>query len=266
MRPSTVPRTASRRRWSAWLLLGLWILGGVLALRGLWSLGGTNLAPPPLAPQRWPQWWAGRDPVDAVAGVVRLVTMAAVGYLVLVALAHLGACLVGGDTLRRRTARLNPRVIAALAAAAALGSGPAAGAAAAAAPAGAPRGAGATMTVLDNGTGGQRGSGGEGATMTLLDGSTGDPTAPGPGSTPPIAVAAVPVSAGASGPLTVIVRPGDHFWSIAERRVVLAVGGRPTEEQVRAYWVALVEANRDRLVDPGNADLILPGQELVLPG
>jgi nucleoid-associated protein YgaU len=34
---------------------------------------------------------------------------------------------------------------------------------------------------------------------------------------------------------------------------------------VGRYWRRLIDANRDRLVDPGNPDLLLPGQELVLP-
>jgi nucleoid-associated protein YgaU len=31
------------------------------------------------------------------------------------------------------------------------------------------------------------------------------------------------------------------------------------------YWAQLVDANRDRLVDPDDPDLLLPGQVLVLP-
>lgn len=253
-------RATPRRltRWRASLLLGLWIIGGLLALRALWSVGGTRLAPPPLDPHVWPQWWTGRDPLDAVAGVMRVVTMGAVGYLVLVAVAHGGACLWGHAGLQRRTARLNPRFVTALAAVAALGSGPAVGATSGPASPGSPTGGGATMTLVESGATADDGAGrsGEGATMTLLDDRGADP-----GRASPVSAATVP-----SGPLTVTVRPGDHFWSIAERSVALAVGAPPTEEQVRTYWVALVEANRDRLVDPDNADLILPGQELVLPG
>ena len=38
-----------------------------------------------------------------------------------------------------------------------------------------------------------------------------------------------------------------------------------TDEEIVSYWEPLIEANKDRLVDPGNPDLILPDQELVLP-
>jgi nucleoid-associated protein YgaU len=42
--------------------------------------------------------------------------------------------------------------------------------------------------------------------------------------------------------------------------------GRPgSEREVARYWVVLVEANRDRLVDPTNPDLIYPNQVLRLP-
>ena len=37
------------------------------------------------------------------------------------------------------------------------------------------------------------------------------------------------------------------------------------DRRVIAYWRRLVEANRGRLLDPGNPDLLVPGQELVLP-
>jgi nucleoid-associated protein YgaU len=40
----------------------------------------------------------------------------------------------------------------------------------------------------------------------------------------------------------------------------------PPEREVARYWRRLVEANRDRLVDPGNPDLLRPGQTLTLPG
>jgi hypothetical protein len=55
-----------------------------------------------------------------------------------------------------------------------------------------------------------------------------------------------------------VVRPGDSFWSIAEE--VMAGAG-----DTGAYWRTLIDANRERLVDPGNADLLYPGQVLRLP-
>jgi hypothetical protein len=37
------------------------------------------------------------------------------------------------------------------------------------------------------------------------------------------------------------------------------------DRAVARYWRSLVEANRAELVDPGNHDLLVPGQQLVLP-
>lgn len=61
------------------------------------------------------------------------------------------------------------------------------------------------------------------------------------------------------------VRPGEHFWSIAAE-VVSRSSATPFDERaVAAYWVRLIEANRSRLRDPGNPDLLMPGTVLVLP-
>lgn len=61
------------------------------------------------------------------------------------------------------------------------------------------------------------------------------------------------------------VEPGDHFWSIAQRHLSAVLGDEPHEERVARYWRRLVDANRDRLADPGNIDLVYPGQVLRLP-
>ena len=39
----------------------------------------------------------------------------------------------------------------------------------------------------------------------------------------------------------------------------------PSDRQVIGHWRRLVEANRARLLDPGNPDLLMPGQALILP-
>jgi hypothetical protein len=61
-----------------------------------------------------------------------------------------------------------------------------------------------------------------------------------------------------------IVKPGDHFWAVAER-AVLASNPSATESSVRTYWIRLVEANVAKLPDPSNPDLLLVGTTLVLP-
>jgi hypothetical protein len=64
---------------------------------------------------------------------------------------------------------------------------------------------------------------------------------------------------------TWVVGPGDSFWSIAEDVLASDGDSPPGERDVGRYWRRLIDANRDRLVDAGNPDLLLPGQELVLP-
>ena len=61
------------------------------------------------------------------------------------------------------------------------------------------------------------------------------------------------------------VRPGDHFWSIAEATLTAHGIDAADDATIARYWRVLVDANRDRLVVAGNADLIMPGQQLVLP-
>lgn len=114
-------------------------------------------------------------------------------------------------------------------------------------------------------------------TTSAADRADGGGPDPAPAAPPPAAPAAVPVPvpaipvpapaaapAPAPPPETIRVAPGMSFWSIAEE--VLADEGRPTAERdVARYWRTLIDANLDRLVAAGNPDLLLPGQELVLP-
>lgn len=60
------------------------------------------------------------------------------------------------------------------------------------------------------------------------------------------------------------VAPGDSLWSIAEEVVRTDRPDAP-ERSVARYWQQVVAANRARLVDPGNPDLLVPGQTLDLP-
>lgn len=75
-----------------------------------------------------------------------------------------------------------------------------------------------------------------------------------------------PTAPAPSGPVATpgerAVVTGESFWSIAEE---VAGPGAPVG-QVTAVWADLLAANADRLVEPGNFDLIVPGQLLVLPG
>lgn len=259
------------------MLLALLAVGSAGAVGAMWSVDDPRFAAPPPSPSRWAEWLASRDVLDAVAAVARLASTAVIAFLVAAGTAHLLASLWGSASLRRRTARFTPAPLAGLVAAAVLGSGPGLGSVAAAVeqptgpstelaersgrpPGGQPAGdagdahlprAGATMRRLGEGS----------AVMTrrgpapTTDTSTTD--TPATGAPTPEEPTTVPV---------VVVAPGDHLWDIAERRVALGTGSPPDEAAVRAYWLALIEANRDRLVERGNPDMVLPGQVLRLPG
>lgn len=75
-----------------------------------------------------------------------------------------------------------------------------------------------------------------------------------------------PAQEPAPGPAqTHTVEVGDSFWSIAEDQVAIRLGRTPTDTEVVEPWLALIAANRDRLLDPGDPDLLHPGQVLRLP-
>ena len=64
---------------------------------------------------------------------------------------------------------------------------------------------------------------------------------------------------------THVVRSGESLWRIAEERLAQARGRAAGDAGVVAYWRELIDVNRDRLVVADDPDLIVPGQELVLP-
>ena len=71
-----------------------------------------------------------------------------------------------------------------------------------------------------------------------------------------------PTDAGAP---TWTVRPGDHFWSVAERTLAAAWKRAPSDAETGPYWRELVAANRPVLKDRDNPDLLFPGQLLTVP-
>jgi hypothetical protein len=62
-----------------------------------------------------------------------------------------------------------------------------------------------------------------------------------------------------------VVEPGDSLWSIAEDVMRRRDGSRAGEGAVARYWQRLITANRHDLVDRANPDLLVPGQQLVVP-
>ena len=230
-------------------------------------------APPILRPVRWDDWWRSAGPLDAVAGIARLLTVAGLAYLGLVLLAAVWS--------ERRPfppsgwTRLAPtwlRVPVAVVITTAVG----------------PSTAGPALAVSDPGVAVPP----DPPSLATVD-EGGDPAHPrtslpwavepdpdqpppeppgdllplparqshGPAAPPARAEGGPPGSA----PGTVVVQPGDHLWALASRALARELGRAPAEAEVDPYWRTVVAANRDRLVDPDNPDLILPGQEMVLP-
>lgn len=102
------------------------------------------------------------------------------------------------------------------------------------------------------------------------DGLGGGTAAPGEPSTsvasaPSAPTAETGVAPSASPPTEVQVARGQSFWTIAEDVLVDRAGTEVTDAEVAAYWSSVVAANADRLVEPGNADLLHVGQQVVLP-
>ena len=64
---------------------------------------------------------------------------------------------------------------------------------------------------------------------------------------------------------TWVVRPGDHFWAIAERTLTDAWGRAPSDREIDPFWRAVIERNRANLRDPNNADLLFPGDTIEVP-
>jgi hypothetical protein len=93
------------------------------------------------------------------------------------------------------------------------------------------------------------------------------PAVAAPTPAPPVAPIAPPDEPGATGSPAWIVEPGDSFWSIAVEVSGSSTpgAGGPSDRQVVGYWRRLIEANRSRLLDPANPDLLVPGQELIVP-
>jgi hypothetical protein len=90
------------------------------------------------------------------------------------------------------------------------------------------------------------------------------PQPPAPSEPPPgPAGPAADVTGGGVEVETWTVATGDSFWSIAEQTLA-GPGAAADDRRIAVHWRRLVEANRDRLPDPANPDLLLPGQELVL--
>jgi nucleoid-associated protein YgaU len=63
---------------------------------------------------------------------------------------------------------------------------------------------------------------------------------------------------------SVIVKRGDHLWKISQSHLEQMLA-RPTgDDEIDPFWRSVIEANQPRL-QSGDADLIYPGETIVIP-
>lgn len=281
------------RRWAP---MGLWTTGCLCALAALWSVDQRRFELPPADPGTWSQWSSERELLDVAAAGSRLLATVALTYLLVVSVAHLLALLWGPARLRRITALLNPGPLAAIAATAVLGGSPLAAAAGSPGTPGAPGGAddppAPVMRMIERE--GPEATTGAPSPERSAAPSTTAPTRPPVGTTDGHPDAHLDpanrdeanrdkanrdmANRDMANGETRSERPrdrddrdytvvkGDHLWGIAEARVRTLLGRQGTETEIRGYWLALIDLNAPRMPEPGNPDLLLPGQELRLPG
>jgi len=95
-------------------------------------------------------------------------------------------------------------------------------------------------------------------------------TLPTTTTTPPSTTA--PIAAPAPQPAQVLgaqttqytVVRGDNFWVISQRHLTEELGRKPNVDEVRTYWLKVIEVNRDA-ISSGNPNLIYPGEVFELP-
>lgn len=251
--PTDPPCGVARRRTHVMLVI-VAVLAGIL----VWSGGGTLDVPAGSATEIR-RWLEATEPALLAAALLRLIGLAGCTYVgLLLVVAVLADVLrwgrLGAVSLRLAPARLRRSVMGGaslgLAAGALLTPAPAQ---ASAVPGGGPPANvqpaasddTAVMTKLEEDTPEDEGWAPD-ARMTKLDPAT------------PAATPRTP------SPDTWVVMPGESFWSIAEQ-VLAESQARPREGDIVAYWQRLIVANRDRLADPDNPDLLFAGQELTIP-
>jgi hypothetical protein len=61
------------------------------------------------------------------------------------------------------------------------------------------------------------------------------------------------------------VRPGDSLWSIAAASLSGAWGRPPDAAHLARYWWQVVAANRARLPNPADPNLLFPGDRVIVP-
>ena len=231
------------------------VAGAVLLLAGWWlvEIGDGVLAAPPVgSAAALDRWYRAIGPATAAIALARVAALALVAWLVLSLLLVTASGLRPASMgLRRMAQRIAPaalhQALAGLTGLTVLAGATATTVVAAAPPAAA---------TDDGGVAVLRRTGGPGTTAVLR-----------PAHQPRRSDAAVPAPV-APVPATDadvwLVEAGDSCWHIAAEVLAERHGAPADDAAVERYWRRLVAANGSRFVT-GDPDLLLPGQQLVLP-
>lgn len=224
--------------------------GSAAAAVVLHHLGSGRLSTPPI--HAWAalaQWYEATPPQLALIAMLRCAALALAGWLCIASTLQILGALRAFRTLRRLADAISPRSLQRFGHGLA-GLSLTAGLAAVAPSAGilaTTEGRSATVLAFDD--------------DPSMSSDTGEPRT----ATLRVLGDDEPVPAPKADDDEVTVAVGDSLWSIAVNVLTERVGAPPTDRQVIPYWRRLIEANRTRLVDPTNADLIFPGQVFTLP-
>lgn len=241
-------------RWSSALGLAAWVTGLCLGLFCLLRLGGGQTTTPPvLHPVRLITWAREQTAPVAALGSLRVLAIAVGTYLLAVTCVGMVARLIGAARAVKLADAVTPRFARRIVVAGAstiLSLGLPGLSASASTPA-------QVIVAPPSGEGPpplhQVASPGNTALVAPVTTRGRPPPSPGPSDTP------------TPGPPTWTTQSGENLWSIA-MSVLTRASGRPTpDSDVAGYWLSLITANRERLVDPRDPDLIYPGQVFVLP-
>jgi hypothetical protein len=229
--------------------------GAVLAGSAVVATGQTLPLPPDLHPARLATWAGDVGPTTATFTALRALGAALLAWMVLTASAGVVARRLRSTPATRLVDRFSLPVVRRFA-------NGVAGAALVATTLANPAPAGARAAPAAR-------SSASGAVVTMYDIGPSPTSALAVPSPTPVTMRALdqeaPPAAAGHPRSTWVVAPGDTLWHVAERLVTARTGRRADPPAILDELDRLVAANTDRLVVPGNPDLVFPGQELLLP-
>jgi len=237
-----------RRRGPRPILLVAWVvlLAGVLGV--LHVLGrGPLRAPPVTRPGALAAWLDHESAAPLAFSAVRLAAMGLAWYLLATTLAGLVARLAGSARWSAAVDACSPGVVRRLVHGAA---GLSVGATITGTPA-------AAWAAVD-------GQPTPASPVPIMRQLPSDPSS-APVAAPPATAPPATAPPATASPASWVIRPGDNLWSVALTTLARARGWAPTDAEVDRYWAGLIAANRARLANREDPDLVFPGQVFQLP-